>query len=241
MFYTRNSKIKIFTDGGNLDEIIRLSKDKMIDGITTNPTLMRKSGVTNYMAFANAAIKASLGKSLSLEVFADDLGEMLNQARILKNLSDSVYVKIPITNSYGISTQDVIKTLIKEKTKVNITAVLSYEQIKSCIELFDEYSEAYISIFAGRIADTGLDPKPFFKYAFDQINVNGLKRVELLWASTREVFNIYEAAESNCHIITVPANILSKLKLQDYPLSELSLDTVKMFKNDSEIANYVIE
>jgi len=240
MFNFDTHKIKIFTDGANLDSIIKLSKDNFIDGITTNPTLMRRSGVTNYMTFAQSAVKASLGKSISLEVFSDDLDEMINQARILSTLGKSVYVKIPVTNSQGKPTTRVIKSLLSENIKVNITAVLSYSQIDHCIDILEKNSIAYISIFAGRIADTGISPCLYLEYALKKLIQNNMNNVELIWASTREVFNIYEAAKIGCHIITVPPEIIKKIRLYNYDLNQLSLETVQMFKSDSDEANYSI-
>ena len=240
MFRFNSNKIKIFTDGANLDSIIELAKDDFIDGITTNPTLMRKSGVTNYMNFARSAVKYSLGKSISLEVFSDDFDEMVTQAKILSKLGDSVYVKIPITNSKGESTKDVIRELLREGIKVNITAVLSYDQIDSCINNFSHNNYGYISVFAGRISDTGRDSKTFIEYTARKINEKNLKNVEIIWASTREIFNVYEAAHSKCHIITIPPEIMKKINLYNYDLEKLSLETVKMFKSDAQKANYLI-
>ena len=241
MFIYKNKKIKIFTDGANLDSIINLAKDDFIDGITTNPTLMRKSGVTNYMNFAKAAVNASQGKSISLEVFSDDFDIMIYQAKVLSRLGNSVYVKIPVTNSLGHSTSEVIKKLLKEGIRVNITAILSESQIESCINLFEKRDCGYISIFAGRIADTGKDPSNFIKYANEKLQAKGLKNLEIIWASTREIFNLYQAINCDCSIITIPPEIMKKVKLFDYDLEKLSLETVKMFKSDSDQAKYFIE
>ena len=237
-FKLDQKEIKIFTDGANLDSINSLAMDSSIDGITTNPTLMRASGVTNYMTFAKAAVESAEGKSLSLEVFSDDHKEMIIQAKILSRLSNSVFVKVPIINSLNISSIDVIKSLAKEKINLNITAILTKEQIDICKKSLLKDSKAYISIFAGRIADTGRDPIPFIKYAINLFKE--YKNVEILWASTREVFNIYEAARCGCHIITVSPALIKKIKLRDYDLSQLSLETVQMFKNDSNASKYVI-
>jgi len=237
-FNFNNSSIKIFTDGANLDSISQLASDPSIDGITTNPTLMRSSGVTNYMTFAKAAIKVSHGKSLSLEVFSDDHDEMIKQARILASLSFNVYVKVPITNSVGISSMEVIRKLSKENINLNITAILTKEQIDICCDSLNNNSRAYISIFAGRIADTGRDPIKFINYALDKFK--DFRNIEVLWASTREVYNIYQALDCNCHIITVTPAIIKKIQLKDYDLKKLSLETVQMFKRDSEKANYRI-
>ncbi len=238
MFEFDKYKIKIFTDGANLDSIMELAKDNLIDGITTNPTLMRNSGVTNYLRFAKSSVNYSNSKPISLEVFSDDFNEMILQAKILSNLGELVYVKIPITNSKGESTRKVITELLKMGIRVNITAVLSYEQIDSCIEIFNKNDYGYISIFAGRIADTGLDPNDFIKYTVKKIRLNNLNNVEIIWASTREIYNLYQAAKCGCHIITIPPEIMKKIKLYRYDLDKLSLEAVKMFKSDSEKANY---
>ncbi len=238
IFETKNKKIKLFTDGANLDSITKLANQPMIDGLTTNPTLMRKSGVTNYMTFAKAAVSASNGKSLSLEVFSDDPIEMIEQAKILSSLSPTVYVKVPITNSKGETSKSVIKELTNEGINLNITAVLSKRQIDICYESLNINSRSYISIFAGRIADTGRDPVEYISYAIEKFR--SYKEVEILWASTREVFNIYQAANCGCHIITVTPEIIKKISLKDYDLELLSLDTVKMFKDDSLHSNFTI-
>ena len=242
MFEDKNGKIQIFTDGGNLDSIIQLSKDDLIDGITTNPSLMRKSQVTNYMTFARSAVKASRGKSLSLEVFADNHEDMKRQALKLHSLGDSVYVKIPIINSNGLSSIQVIKFLLDKGIAINITALLSSKQIKECIDLLEKNSQnkVYISIFAGRIADTGRDPIPIFKKFKKILEKRNLKNVKILWASTREVFNVYQAIKAGCDIITLNPQIISKLKLKDYDLEKLSLETVQMFKKDADLSKYEI-
>ena len=237
-FKVNNKQIKIFTDGANLDAISALALDPIIDGITTNPTLMRASGVSNYMTFAKAAVKASEGKSLSLEIFSDDQKEMLEQALVLANLSKNVYVKVPITNSIGLNSSKVINQLAINCLNINITAVLTKEQIDICQKSLLLDSNAYISIFSGRIADTGRDPIPFIEYALKKFE--NYKNVEILWASTREVFNIYQAANCGCNIITVTPEIIKKIKLKNYDLSKLSLETVQMFKRDSDAANYKI-
>ncbi len=241
MFYIGNKKVKIFTDGANLDSIMKLAADPVIDGITTNPTLMRKSGVTNYMSFANAAVNYSNDKSISLEVFSDDFDEMVEQAKILSKLGKQVYVKIPITNSKGEYTDKVIRKILDQNIKINITAILTKEQIDLATNIFKKDEFGYLSIFAGRIADTGKDPNIFFDYAYQRIESRQLENVELLWASTREVYNIYQAVLGNCDIITAPPEIIKKLALFNYDLKDLSLETVQMFKRDSEKANYIIK
>lgn len=238
MFYHNNKSIKLFADGANLDAIERLSLDPLIDGITTNPTLMRASGVTNYMSFCRRSIQFSRSKPISFEVFSDDLDEMKAQAYELSSLSPNVYVKVPITNSLGVSTDPIITQLLHDNVPVNITAVMSLNQIELLHHFLPIAATAYISIFAGRIADTGRDPKKYVTHAISKFSL--FPNVEILWASTREVYNIYEALDIGCHIITTPPSIIDKTKYRDYSLEKFSLDTVKMFKADSEIAGYVI-
>jgi len=238
MIEINNKKIKIFTDGANLDAIDNLSKNPIIDGITTNPTLMKKSGVTNYLLFSKSAFAASQGKSLSIEVLSNSKEGMIREAEVLSSIGNSIYVKIPIVNSKGDSTREVISKLCKNNIKLNITAVLSKEQIDICAESLEINSTAYISIFAGRIADTGRDPVPFINYAVKKFY--NYKNVEILWASTREVLNIYQAASCNANIITITPEIFRKLSFRNYDLEKLSLETVKMFNSDSISANFSI-
>ena len=240
MFRTEKGFIQIFTDGGNLDSIIKLSKDPNIDGITTNPSLLRKSKVTNYMRFAKSAVKASNGKPISLEVLSDNHEEMINQALKLHNLGSSVFVKIPITNSLGLSSNYVIKYLLDKNIPINITAILCEKQMQNCLDILEKNDKSFISIFAGRIADTGKDPIPLFKKFRNEIDKRNLKYVKLIWASTREVFNVYQAINCKCDIITLSPEIIKKLKLKDYSLEKLSLDTIKMFKKDSDLSNFII-
>ena len=228
---------KIFVDAADLDEVIRLSKKDYISGITTNPTLMRKSGVSNFEIFSKAVI-ARTSLPISLEVFSDDLDEMCEQAEKISSWGKNIYVKIPITNSKGIPTYKIIKKLSAEKIKINVTAVLSKNQINKVFEVLDPAINSILSIFAGRIADTGRDPQEFIKYAIDKkINHN---KCEILWASTREIFNLYEAKKINCDIITIPPNLLNKIAMKDQDLEELSLETVNMFYQDALKTNYKI-
>ena len=192
---------KIFVDAADLDDVIRLSKKEFISGITTNPTLMKKSGVTNFEIFAKAVI-ANTSLPLSLEVFSDDLDEMYEQAIKISKWGKEVYVKIPITNTKGISTSELIKELSNLKIKLNITAILSKNQIDTSINSLNPEVKSIISIFAGRIADTGLNPSDYISYALKK--KNNLKKCEVLWASTREIYNLYEAKNLNCDIITIP-------------------------------------
>ncbi len=228
----KDLSIKIFSDGANLDEINKLAKNEIISGITTNPTLMRKAGVTNYLGFCNLASRYAGDKPISLEVFSDEIEEMYRQANILAAINPNVFVKIPITNSKGIYTLDLVEKLTKEKIKVNVTGILSLNQVKLSIESIASELTTYLSIFAGRIADTGRDPMPIIQNAIKLAKDKG-KNIEFIWASTREVFNVYQAASINCHIITCTPDIISKLKMRNKDLEELSLETVQMFYNDA--------
>ena len=228
---------KIFVDAADLDEVVRLTKKDYISGITTNPTLMRKSGVTNFEIFSKAVI-AYTSLPISLEVFSDDLDEMYEQAEKISSWGKNVYVKIPITNSKGISTEKIIKKLSSKKIKLNITAVLSKNQINKVFEVLDPSVDSILSIFAGRIADTGRDPQEFIKYAIQKKISH--EKCEILWASTREIFNLYEAIKINCDIITIPPNLLNKIEMKNKDLEELSLETVNMFYQDALKTNYKI-
>ena len=228
---------KIFVDAADLDEVIRFSKKDFISGITTNPTLMRQSGVSNFELFSKAVI-ASTKLPISLEVFSDDLEEMYEQALKISKWGDQVYVKIPITNTKGISTCDLIRELTKLKIKLNITAILSKNQIDKSVEAISPNVDSIISIFAGRIADTGLNPSEFICYGLEKTNT--LNKCQILWASTREIYNLYEAIKLKCDIITIPPNLLKKIEMKNMNLEELSLDTVKMFYNDACKTGYKI-
>ena len=228
---------KIFVDAADFDEVIRLSKKSFISGITTNPTLMRKSGVTNFEIFAKAIISRT-SLPLSLEVFSDDLDEMISQAETISSWGDQVYVKIPVTNTKGIFTDKIIKILTEKKIKINVTAILSKVQINKVISALNSNVNSIISIFAGRIADTGLDPCEYISYALQK--TKDLKNCQVLWASTREIYNFYEAKKLNCDIITIPPTLLSKIDLRNKDLDELSLETVKMFYDDALKTGYSI-
>tara|TARA_A100001388_G_C28698509_1_gene464928 strand:- start:303 stop:998 length:696 start_codon:yes stop_codon:yes gene_type:complete len=228
---------KIFVDAADLDEVIKLLKKDYIAGITTNPTLMRRSGVSNFEIFSKAVI-AQTSLPISLEVFSDNLDEMYKQAEIISSWGKNVYVKIPITNSKGISTTSIIKKLCAKKIKINVTAVLSKNQIDQVFDVLDTRVDSILSIFAGRIADTGRDPQEFIKYALEKKVAQS--KCKILWASTREIFNLYEAIKINCDIITIPPNLLSKLNMKDKDLEELSLETVNMFYQDALKTKYKI-
>lgn len=226
--------IKIFADIINKAELIEINKNNKIAGFTTNPTLLRKGGVSNYKEFA-IDILSAINKPISFEVIADDLNEMERQALKISSWGKNVYVKIPITNTKGESTYSIIESLSKKSIKLNITAITTVKQIKKILPALKTSIGSYISVFAGRIADTGTDPLPIMKRALKLIDETNL---ELIWASPREVYNIIQAENIGCHIITCTNDILKKLPLIGKDLTEYSLETVKMFYNDAKLSGY---
>jgi transaldolase len=229
--------VKIFADGADLQGIAELSRQPYIDGLTTNPTLMRKVGLTDYEIFARAVLKEVKSKPISFEVFSDDFSEMRRQALKIHAWQDNVYVKIPITNTSGESSIPLIEQLASEGVKVNITAVLTPRQVKAVAAVLDPSVPAIVSVFAGRIADTGVDPMPIMKESIEVLS--DLPKAELLWASVREVLNVFQAAACRCHIVTVPHDILKKfVELAGKDLEEVSLDTVRMFHRDAAAAGF---
>ena len=230
--------IKIFADGANFDEMINLSNSSFIKGLTTNPSLMKKNKVKNYEEFAKKVLKKIKKKPISFEVFSDDLEGMKQQAEIINSWGKNVYVKIPITNTKNISTVDVIKYLSDKSIKLNITAIMTVDQVKKVLRYLNPQTPSYISIFAGRIADTGRDPLPMMTKVLRLMKKH--KKSELIWASTREVYNILQASKINCHIITVTTDVLKKISLNNYNLEKYSLDTVKSFRQDALKSNYLI-
>ena len=230
--------IKIFADGANFDEMINLSNSSFIKGLTTNPSLMKKNKIKNYEEFAKKVLKKVKKKPISFEVFSDDLEGMKQQAKIINSWGKNVYVKIPITNTKNISTVDVIKYLSDKNIKLNITAIMTVDQVKKVLKYLNPQTPSYISIFAGRIADTGRDPLPMMTKALRLMKKH--KKSELIWASTREVYNILQASKINCHIITVTTDVIKKISLYNYNLDKYSLDTVKSFRQDALKSNYRI-
>lgn len=229
-------KIKIFSDGADKQDMIDMAQLPHIKGLTTNPTLMMKAGIKNYEQFAKEILLEIKDKPISFEVFSDDFEEMESQALKIASWGENVYVKIPITNTNGISTSKLIKNLSKNKVKVNVTAVMTIEQVKMALDNLDPEVASYISIFAGRIADTGLDPVPIMKEALEVMKP--ITKSELIWASPRELLNIIQANEINCHIITATKDILNKLSLIGKSLEDYSLETVQMFRNDAISAKF---
>lgn len=231
-------KIKIFADGADEKHMLALNKLPHIKGLTTNPSLMKKAGVKNYSVFAKKILKKIKIKPISFEVFSDKHEEMYKQAKIISSWGKNVYVKIPITNSKGKSCHKIIKKLSDEKVNLNITAVFTINQVKNLKKNLNPKSKSIISIFAGRIADTGRNPANIIKQSIKMFSKN--KNIEILWASTRELYNIFEANNLKCQIITVTPDILKKTKLINYNLNKYSLDTIKDFYNDAKAVGYKI-
>ena len=229
--------IKIFADGADLEGIAALYAKPYIKGLTTNPTLMRKVGVTDYEKFARAALEIVKDKPISFEVFSDEFPEMRRQALRIGKWQENVYVKIPITNTRGDSSLPLISDLSAEGVKLNLTAILTPEQVEGVAKAVKPEVPCVVSVFAGRVADTGVDPVPLMKESLEI--VRALPKAELLWASVREVLNIFQAAQCGCHIVTVPHDILDKVaKLGGMDLTALSLDTVTMFQRDAGAAGF---
>ena len=229
-------KIKLFSDGADKTQILRFYANPLIRGFTTNPTLMRSAGVKNYEAFAREILDVIRDRPISFEVFADNFGEMERQARKIAAWGENVYVKIPISNTKRQSSMELAGQLAHSGVKVNITAVLTLDQVRAAADALTGGSPGIISIFAGRIADTGRDPVPTVAAAVDL--VSAYSDIELIWASPRELLNIFQANDAGCHIITVPETILSKLETVGKDLDEFSLETVAMFHNDAARSGY---
>ena len=235
----KDFKLKIFADGADLENIKFLSTKTYIKGFTTNPSLMRKKGVSDYKNFALEVLKICQNKPVSFEIFADDLGDMERQAIEISKWGENVNVKIPVTNTKGESTKELIKALSERKIICNITAILTIEQLKTIVNALDVNTPAILSIFAGRIADTGINPSPIMAEA---VKIAKSKpKSQILWASTRELFNIFQAESTGCQIITIPHDIINKFHLLGKDLTDLSLETVKTFYKDAKSAGFKID
>jgi transaldolase len=233
----KDLKVKIFADGADKKGMLELNANPLIQGLTTNPTLMRKAGITEFEEFARDILQGITVKPLSFEVFSDDFPEMKRQAMKINGWAKNVYVKIPITNTRDESSLPLIRELANEGVKLNITAILTLEQVKGVAQALNPNVPSFVSVFAGRIADTGVDPIPHMREC--KKILAGMPKAELLWASVREVLNIFQADDCGCEIVTVPHDILNKtLKMAGVDLRELSLDTVKMFANDAKGAGF---
>jgi transaldolase len=232
-------KVKIFADGADLKGIIEMSKNPLIKGFTTNPTLMRKAGVSNYEAFARELLKSVIDRPVSFEVFADDFPAMIDQGRKIASWGKNVNVKVPVTNTKGEFAGPVLKTLSAEGVILNVTAIMTVEQVKAVAAELDANVPAIISVFAGRIADTGIDPIPHMAACKDALRAR--PKSELLWASPREVLNIFQADKVGCHIITCTNDLIAKLSLTGKDLIEYSRETVQMFYKDATAAAFSIQ
>lgn len=230
--------VKIYADGADLDGMLALSRNPLISGFTTNPTLMRKAGVGDYRAFARQVLKAIPDRPISFEVFADEFSEMERQAREIAAWGEKVYVKIPVTNTRGEFSGPLIRSLVRAGIRLNVTALLALEQVVQVRECLADAASAYISVFAGRVADTGRDPVPLMARAVELLRPH--PGLELVWASPRELLNIFQADAIGCHVITVTHDILKKLSLVGKDLREYSLETVRMFFDDAQQAGYAL-
>jgi transaldolase len=229
--------IKIFADGADLKGIVDLYRKPFIQGLTTNPTLMRKAGISDYEVFARSVLESVTDKPISFEVFSDEFPEMRRQALKMRDWQGNVYVKIPITNTRAESAIYLIRDLAAEGVKLNVTAILTRRQVELVAGALNREVPSVVSVFAGRVADTGVDPMPLMKESRELISA--LPKAELLWASVREVLNIFQAVACRCHIVTVPHDILAKAtKLGGMDLEELSLETVRMFHADAVAAGF---
>ncbi len=232
-------KIQLYADGADKAGILELYGKSYIKGLTTNPSLMKKAGIKDYEAFAKDVLQTVTAKPISLEVFTDDLVEMKRQALKINSWAPNVYTKIPITNARGDSCLPLIKELGQQGVKLNVTALLTLKQVAGVAAALNPAVPAVVSVFAGRIADTGVDPVPMIRACGALLTE--LPKAELLWASTREVLNLFQAQDAGCAIITVPHDILAKAaKMYGQDLTELSLDTVKLFSKDAADAGFTL-
>ncbi|MBF0280864.1 MAG: transaldolase [SAR324 cluster bacterium] len=228
--------IKIFADGAEKSGMLEMYKNPIISGFTTNPTLMYKAGIRDYKAFAHEIIQAIPDKSISFEVFADDFGEMERQALEIHSWGKNVYVKIPVTNTKSDPCYDLIRRLSNQGVQLNVTAIFTLEQVREVTYALEKGPPSIISVFAGRIADTGMDPVPLMQAALEIMKL--APQAELLWASPRELINIFQAEAIGCHILTATNSLIEKLDLVGKDLSEYSLETVQMFYKDASSAGF---
>lgn len=238
MLPLKKPKIKIFADGADISEMKWAYGQGIVDGFTTNPTLMRKAGVADYEGFARSILEEIPDLPISFEVFSDTFAEMEREARKIAAWGKNVFVKIPVTNTSGVSSALLIKKLSLEGVSLNITAILTVEQVKEVAKVIHPKAKTIVSVFAGRIADTGRDPVPYMQESAAVLRA--CPNAELLWASSREVLNIFQAESCGCHIITVTSDILKKIPLIGKDPGEVSLDTVKTFYRDAQASGYAL-
>jgi transaldolase len=229
-------KVKIFADGANRAEMLEMHARPYIKGLTTNPTLMRKAGVADYRAFAREILTQIREKPVSFEVFADEFPDMERQALEIASWGRNVYVKVPVTNTCGAPSYTLVQRLASRGVKLNVTAIMTLLQVRDAVASLNPEVPSYVSVLAGRIADTGVDPVPLMAAAVALLQTN--PRAELIWASPREVLNIFQADSVGCHIVTATGDLLRKLALIGRDLQDYSLDTVKMFHGDAAAAGY---
>jgi transaldolase len=231
-----NVSIKLYADGANLDDMLAARASGKVSGFTTNPTLMRKAGVKDYAAFAKEVLAKIEDAPISFEVFSDDLPEMERQAREIATWGDNVYVKIPVTNTKGTFTGPIISSLSRDGVKLNVTAIFTLEQVHDVVQALDPATPSVISVFAGRIANAGLDPMPIMRASV--AIAAKLPKAEVLWASPREALNVLQAQECGCHIITMTPDLIKATSTFGKDLAEFSLETVQMFYDDAKAAGY---
>ena len=231
-------RTKIFADGAELAGMLAMYREPHIKGFTTNPTLMRKAGLTDYRAFAREVVAAIPDRPISFEVFSDEFADMERQAREIATWGEHVYVKIPVTNTRREPAYDLVNRLSQAGVKLNVTALMTLQQVQAVTDALKGGAPSNISVFAGRIADTGRDPVPHMKAALEIMKAE--PKAELIWASPRELLNVFQAHDIGCHIITVTNDILKKLSLRNKDLSDYSLETVKMFHDDAQAAGFSI-
>jgi transaldolase len=235
----KDLKVKLFADGADINTISRMAENPLIKGFTTNPTLMRKAGVKDYRAFALEVLKVVTDRPVSFEVFSDDFEEMELQALEIASWGENVFVKIPVTNTKGESSSPLIKRLSAAGVQINVTALMTAEQVGEVIDNLSDLTRNFISVFAGRIADTGRDPMPIMKRVVEMLK--DYPQTELIWASPRELLNVFQADAVGCHVITATDDVLKKLNNVGKDLDAFSLETVHMFWQDAEKAGYTIE
>ena len=231
-------RVKLFADGAELDVIRKMAANPLIKGFTTNPTLMRKAGITDYVAFARDVLRIVPDRPISFEVFSDDFAEMEAQALEIASWGANVFVKIPITNTRGESAAPLVTRLAKAGVQLNVTAILTEAQVAEIAKALSPTVASFVSIFAGRIADTGVDPLPIVARSLELLR--GQSKAEVIWASPRELLNVFQADAVGCHVITATADVLNKLSLVGKDLTAYSLETVEMFRRDAVAAGFTI-
>lgn len=235
----KSLRVKLFTDGADKAQIVDMAKNAWISGFTTNPSLLKKAGVTDYIAYARELVSAVPDKHISFEVVSDDIPEMLAQARLISSFGKNVYAKMPVMTTKKEPLYDTVKTLSREGIKVNMTAIFTSGQVEKAIACMDGGAPGIVSVFAGRLADVGIDYRPIMKDAIARARAT--KNIEIIWASTREVFNVIEAEEMGCHIITAPADVLKKMPaIGTKSGDDLTLDCVVAFRDDALAAGIAL-